>query len=210
MITNTNEDCGSSDMVSVRRSLPLLKPLDLLSRMGLCLANTSLMHWGSPWGLLCCDHVCQAKMALIPSNEKLAVVVQLCSSVGSVIPWIKSRSVILDLAYYMYKVSSKNKCYESVFFNLQYFFYFVFSKTKQKPQKIQMEGKQPFYASELRTWWIFFFLRQIPLLSQFWQVQLEFCYISALMQHLLTRKVAFFLIRCIVRIILKKQLSVLF
>lgn len=54
-----------------------------------------------------------------------------------------------------------------------------------------MEEKQPFYASVLRTWRIFFFLRQIPLHSQFWQVQLEFCFIFPLMQHLLMRKMAF-------------------
>lgn len=97
------------------------------------------------------------------------------------------------------------------FFSLQDFVYFVFNKTKQNPQEIQMERKQPFYASVLRTWWMFFFLRQIPLLSQFWQVQLEFCYISTSMQHLLMRKIAFsFWIRYIVRIILKKHLSVFF
>lgn len=129
--------------------------------MGLCMTNTSPAHWGSPWRWLCCDPVCQAKMALLPSNEKSALVIQLTLLFHRQKAKCDIESGLCYVQSILEKRNNMNVCFSS----LQDFFCFVFSKTKQKPQEIQMERKLPFYASVLRTWWIFFFLRQIPLLT---------------------------------------------
>lgn len=74
-----------------------------------------------------------------------------------------------------------------------------------------MEGKQPFYTSVLRTWWIFFFLRQIPLDSQFWQVMVGILPLFPFNATFAGEKGdVFFWIRYILKIILKKQSSSLF
>lgn len=74
-----------------------------------------------------------------------------------------------------------------------------------------MEVKQPFYTSVLRTWWIFFFLRQIPLDSQFWQVLVGILPLFPFNAAFAGEKGdVFFWIRYILRIILEKQLSALF